>query len=319
MTTILVTGGAGFIGSHLCKKLIEQDKVVICLDNFNNYYSPLRKIENIKPFLKKGNFFLQVVDVTNKTALEEVFKKHKLDKVVHLAARAGVRPSIEQPLLYQEANVQGTVNLLELSKKYGIKNFIFGSSSSVYGENKKIPFSENDNVDYPISPYAASKKACELFCFTYSHLTNLNIVCLRFFTVYGPQGRPDMAPYLFTEQIQRGKELIRYGDGTTRRDYTYIDDIIQGILAALEKNFKFEIINLGNSQTVELNYFINVIEGLTGKKAKIKEMPEQSGDVPITYADISKAKKLLGYNPKTKIEEGMEKFIRWYKENHSNI
>ena len=315
MTTILVTGGAGFIGSHICKKLVERGDLVICLDNFNNYYSPLRKIENIKPFLDKSNFLLYVVDVTNKISLEEVFKKHKIDKIVHLAARAGVRPSIEQPLLYQEANVQGTVNLLELSKKYGIKNFIFGSSSSVYGENKKIPFTENDNVDYPVSPYAASKKACELFCYTYSHLTNLNIVCLRFFTVYGPQGRPDMAPYLFTEWIHQGKELIRYGNGTTRRDYTYIDDIIQGILVALEKNFKFEIINLGNSQTVELSYFINVIENLLGKKALIKEMPEQPGDVPLTYADISKAQKLLEFNPKTKIEEGMEKFVKWYLNN----
>ncbi|PIY97309.1 MAG: epimerase [Candidatus Kerfeldbacteria bacterium CG_4_10_14_0_8_um_filter_42_10] len=315
MTTILVTGGAGFIGSHICKKLVERGDLVICLDNFNNYYSPLRKIENIKPFLDKSNFLLYVVDVTNKISLEEVFKKHKIDKIVHLAARAGVRPSIEQPLLYQEANVQGTVNLLELSKKYGIKNFIFGSSSSVYGENKKIPFTENDNVDYPVSPYAASKKACELFCYTYSHLTNLNITCLRFFTVYGPQGRPDMVPYRFTDWIYQGQELIRYGDGTTRRDYTYIDDIIQGILLALEKNFKFEIINLGNSQTVELSYFISVIENLLDKKAKIKVLPEQPGDVPITYADISKAQELLGFAPKTKIEEGMEKFVKWYLNN----
>jgi len=209
------------------------------------------------------------------------------------------------------------LDIAEASEISGIKNFIFGSSSSVYGENKKIPFSENDNVDYPISPYAASKKACELFCYTYSHLTNLNIVCLRFFTVYGPQGRPDMAPYLFTEWIHQGKELIRYGNGTTRRDYTYIDDIIQGILVALEKNFKFEIINLGNSQTVELSYFINVIENLLGKKALIKEMPEQPGDVPLTYADISKAQKLLEFNPKTKIEEGMEKFVKWYLNNQN--
>lgn len=320
MTTVLITGGAGFIGSHLCKKLVERGDIVICLDNFNNYYSPLQKIENIRPFLEKNNFFLCVVDVTNKIALEEVFKKHKINKIVHLAARAGVRPSIEQPLLYQEANVQGTVNLLELAKQYGINNFIFGSSSSVYGKNKKIPFSENDNVDYPISPYAASKKACELFCYTYSHLTDLNIACLRFFTVYGPQGRPDMAPYLFTDQIHKEKELVRYGSGVTRRDYTYIDDIINGITAALEKSFKFEIINLGNSQTVELNYFIKVIENLLEKKAKIKELPEQPGDVPITYADISKAKRLLDYDPKIKIEEGMEKLIKWYKDNKiSNV
>ncbi len=202
--------------------------------------------------------------------------------------------------------------MLELSKKYGIRNFIFASSSSVYGNNKKIPFSEEDNVDYPISPYAASKKACELYCYTYSYLCDLNVTCLRFFTVYGPRGRPDMAPYLFTKWISDGSVVKKFGNGDSKRDYTYITDIIEGIIKCLEKNFKFEIINLGNSKTIPLTYFISLIEKLVGKKAKVKQFKRPVGDVDITYADISKAKKLLGWEPKVSIEEGMEKFVGWY-------
>lgn len=309
---ILVTGGAGFIGSHLCDRLLKEGKEVICIDNLNSYYSPKIKLSNIKNNLENPNFSFFVVDITDMRQLEEIFKNNQISIVVHLAARAGVRPSIEKPLLYKDTNVSGTVNLLALSKKYKIKNFIFGSSSSVYGNTKKIPFSETDNVDYPISPYAASKKACELYCYTYSHLCDINVTCLRFFTVYGPRGRPDMAPYLFTKWINEGSAVKKFGNGESKRDYTYISDIIEGIMKALEKNFKFEIINLGNSKAIELSYFISLIEKLVGKKAKIKEFKRPLGDVNVTYADISKAKRLLNWEPKVSIEEGMKEFVRWY-------
>lgn len=311
--TILVTGGAGFIGSHVCDRLLKLGKKIICIDNLNPYYSPKRKIRNIQHNFENNNFLFIAIDIQKKDHLEQIFEKNKIDKIVHLAARAGVRPSIEKPLWYRDTNVNGTINLLELAKKHKIKNFIFGSSSSVYGKNKKIPFSETDNVDYPISPYAASKKACELFCYTYSHLCSLNVTCLRFFTVYGPRGRPDMAPYLFTKLINEGKPIKMFGDGTTKRDYTYVSDIVDGIVEALDKSFRFEIINLGNNHPIELRYFISVIEKHLGKKAKIKKFPLQPGDVPITFADITKAARLIGYKPKVSIEEGMGKFIEWYK------
>ncbi|RLE44906.1 epimerase [Candidatus Woesearchaeota archaeon] len=314
METILVTGGAGFIGSHVCDKLLQLGKKVICIDNLNPYYSPIRKIKNIKHNFDNPNFVFYNVDIQDKDQLEEIFKKHKIDKICHLAARAGVRPSIEKPLWYRDTNVTGTLNLLELAKEFKVHNFIFASSSSVYGKNKKIPFSETDNVDYPISPYAASKKACELFCYTYSHLVDLNVTCLRFFTVYGPRGRPDMAPYLFTKRIMKGLPIKKFGDGTSKRDYTYISDIVDGVMAALERPFKFEIINLGNNKPVELNHFISVIEGHLGKKAIIEEHPMPAGDVPITFADTSKAKGLLDYEPKVSIEEGMKRFIEWFKQ-----
>ena len=313
METILVTGGAGFIGSHLCEKLIGLNKKVICIDDFNDFYDPQTKEKNISKIINNKNFILYREDIRNYEKLKEIFKKNKIDKIIHLAARAGVRPSLQQPLLYQDVNVRGTLNVLELAKEFKVKNFVFASSSSVYGINKKIPFSEIDNVDNPISPYAATKKACELLCYNYHHLYKIPVTCLRFFTVYGPRGRPDMAVYKFTKLINEGKEVEMYGDGTTKRDYTYIEDILQGVLAAVEKNFDFEIINLGESRTVELKYLIMLIEKNLGKKAKIKIMNMQPGDVPITYADITKAKKLLNYNPKTNIEEGIKKFIEWYK------
>lgn len=314
---ILVTGGAGFIGSHVCDRLLKEGENVICLDNLNPSYSPKKKIKNIQHNFDNPNFQFIVIDIQKKEQLEQVFKNNKIDKIVHLAARAGVRPSIIKPLLYKDTNISGTLNLLELSKKYKIKNFIFASSSSVYGNNKKIPFSEEDNVDYPISPYAASKKSCELYCYTYSHLCNLNITCLRLFTVYGPRGRPDMAPYIFTKAVYSGKTIKQYGDGTTQRDYTYIDDITEGIIRALKKDFRFEIINLGNSKTISLKDFINLIERLFGRKARIRRYPLQPGDVNKTYADISKAKKLLNWEPKVSIEEGMKKFIEWFVDNPS--
>lgn len=314
METILVTGGAGFIGSHVCDKLLHLGKKVICLDNFNNYYSPERKFKNIDHNLNNENFVLFSCNIENKDMLDEFFKNNKIDKICHLAARAGVRPSIEKPFLYESTNILGTLNLLELAKEYGIKNFVFASSSSVYGNNKKIPFSEADNVDFPISPYAATKKADELLCHTYSHLHNLNITCLRFFTVYGPRGRPDMAPFLFTDRISKGLPIKKFGDGSTKRDYTYITDIVKGIVSSLDKSFKYEIINLGNNKPVELNYLISIIEKNVGKKAVVEEHHILAGDVDITFAEVSKAKRLLDYSPSVSIDEGIKNFVEWFKE-----
>ena len=313
---ILVTGGAGFIGSHLIKKLLEENFSAVCVDNFNNYYNPEIKEENVSRFINNSNFKLYREDIRNFEALDKIFEKERFDKVVHLAAMAGVRNSIRYPALYSEVNIQGTINLLELAGKYKIKNFIFASSSSVYGGNTKIPFSESDQVNHPISPYAATKKAGELICHTYHHLYHLNIICLRFFTVYGPSGRPDMAPYKFTGKILAGEEISMFGDGSSQRNYTYIDDITEGIYSALNKDFGYEIINLGGSQLISLKNFISLIENISGRKAKIKQVGEQSGDMPITSADISKAKRLLDYCPKTDIKKGMNIFIDWFKKKH---
>ncbi|MFC1722668.1 GDP-mannose 4,6-dehydratase [Nanoarchaeota archaeon] len=315
---ILVTGGAGFIGSHTSDRLIARGDTVICVDNFNDYYDPKVKESNISQHKDNPNFILHRADITNIDNLRKIFWKEQPDKVIHLAARAGVRPSISNPLLYEKVNIKGTLNLLELAKEHKIKNFVYASSSSVYGGNKKVPFEETDRVDNPVSPYAATKKACELMCHAYHHLYKLNISCLRFFTVYGPRGRPDMAPYLFTKWILEGRPIKRFGDGSSKRDYTYIADIVQGIVAALDRNSKFEIFNIGNNQIVELNQLITTIEKIVGKKANIEQHPEQPGDVPITYADITKAKQLLKYQPTTSIEEGFKKFYDWYKENLQN-
>ena len=312
----LVTGGAGFIGSHVCEVLLDRGDKVVCLDNFNNYYDPLIKEKNIASFSSNKNFYLVREDITNYNAMHDVFDDYCPNKVIHLAARAGVRPSIENPLLYQKTNIEGTLNLLELARNHReVSKFIFASSSSVYGNRNNVPFSEADNVDNPISPYAATKKAGELLCSTYSHLFDIPITCLRFFTVYGPRGRPDMAPYKFTKAILEEKPIERFGDGTSSRDYTHISDIVDGILLALDKNLDFGVINLGDSQPIELNYLINLIEEATGKKAKIITKPLQEGDVSTTYADISKAKKLLGWKPKMFIEPGIDGLVRWYKEN----
>ncbi len=310
---ILVTGGAGFIGSHVCEALLDKYHTVICIDDFNDYYSPKFKENNIKKIKDNDNFKLYKQDIRNFEALKKIFKENNIDKIIHLAARAGVRASLKDPLLYEEVNVKATLNLLELAKEFNIKTFIFGSSSSIYGLTKKIPFSETDNTQ-PISPYGITKKIGEQLCYVYNHLYNINITCLRFFSVYGPRGRPDMAMYKFTKLIKEDKEIEMYGDGTTKRDYTYVADIVAGIIAALEKNISFEIINLGNNQTVELKYFISLIEKELNKKAKIKNLPEQKGDVPLTYADIEKAKSLLNYEPKVKIEEGVKSFIGWFNE-----
>lgn len=313
MKTILVTGCAGFIGSHLSVKLVKDGCLIVGLDNLNDYYNPLWKLENIKEINNYSNFKFIKGDILDKNLLANLFKKHKFDCVIHLAARAGVRPSIANPELYEEVNIRGTLNMLEAARNHEVKKFIFASSSSVYGNLSKIPFSEEDPVNFPISPYAATKKAGEELCFTYSHLYDLPIICLRFFTVYGPRGRPDMAPYLFTKAIFEGQTINKYGDGSTSRDYTYINDIVKGVISAINFKCKYEIFNLGNSQPVTLNKFINNLEKITGKKAAIKKMPMQPGDVEKTYADIIKAKKYLKYNPRTGFYEGLKKFVQWYK------
>ena len=315
METVLITGGAGFIGSHLTQRVLEGGQQVLCLDNFNDYYDPNIKRRNVETFLGNGNYTLVEGDILDLNLLREIFGKHQIAVVVHLAARAGVRPSLRQPLLYQQVNVEGTTNLLEVSRESGVEKFIFGSSSSVYGENKKVPFSEADPVDHPISPYAATKKACELICYTYHHLYDLPVTCLRFFTVYGPRQRPDMAIYKFTKSISAGEPITMYGDGKSQRDYTYVSDIVDGIINAIQHCHGYEIYNLGESKTIELRRLIDLISECVGKRAEIQTLPQQPGDVSITYADISKARREIGYAPQVGIEEGIERFVRWYADN----
>ena len=309
---LIVTGGAGFIGSNLCEKLLTEGHQVMCIDNFNAYYDPAIKRRNIETF-KNDKFRLYEGDILDKPFLSEVFSNNPIDIVIHLAAMAGVGPSIENPFLYYNVNVIGTLNILEVMKQYNVKNMIFASSSSLYGNNKKIPFSELDNVDNPISPYAASKKAGELLCYTYQHLYNFNINCLRFFTVYGPKQRPDLAIFKFTKALFNDEPIIIYGNGSTRRDYTNINDIVHGILNALKKLDGYNIYNLGESHTITLNELINILEKYTEKKANIYYLPMQPGDVNQTFADISKAKVNLLYSPNVSIESGLKDFVNWYK------
>jgi UDP-glucuronate 4-epimerase len=312
---ILVTGGAGFIGSHLVDRLLgEGDWQITVVDNFNDFYSPEVKHANISAFLSHPQFSLREVDICDAKNLREVFAAVKFDAIVHLAARAGVRLSLSEPKLSAETNINGTLNLLELAREFAVEQFVFGSSSSVYGINSKVPFAEDDKISQPISPYAATKAAGELLCHTYSHLYPIRSVCLRFFTVYGARQRPDLAIHKFAQLISDDKLIEMFGDGTTRRDYTYIDDIIQGVRAAIDyRETSHEIFNLGESQTVELRQLIMLLEENLGKKAVIEQREMQPGDVPQTFADITKARKLLNYNPTTKIEEGIEIFVEWFK------
>lgn len=313
---ILVTGGAGFIGSHLVDTLLaEGGWHVTVVDDLNDFYSPDIKRANLQPANGDPNFELVELDIRNSEKLREVFDRCEFDCIVHLAARAGVRPSLCHPKLYAETNINGTLNLLELARDFEVKQFVFGSSSSVYGINSKVPFSEDDRIHQPISPYASTKAAGELLCHTYSHLFDIRTVCLRFFTVYGARQRPDLAIHKFSRLISEGKPIQLFGDGTTRRDYTYIDDIIQGVRAAIDYDgSKHEIFNLGESQTVELNRLVELLEKNLGRKAEIDRQPMQPGDVPVTFADVSKAKRLLNYNPTTKIEEGIPRFVEWFRE-----
>ena len=315
MNIILVTGGAGFIGSHLCERLLSDGVKVICLDNFDSFYDPDIKIKNAEGMTKKFQDLFELVtgDIRNPDHLKGIFQKNRVDFVIHLAARAGVRPSIADPLLYQDVNIRGTIVLLEACKAYKIKNFIFASSSSVYGENQRVPFTEEDLDIQPVSPYGATKRAGELLCYSYHHLYGMNIACLRIFTAYGPRQRPEMAIHKFTRLIDRGEKIPIYGDGSSRRDYTYIDDLIEGILGVIRYHKGFEIYNLGESQTTSLIELIKLIEGAFGKKGDIEMLELQPGDVSVTYADITKAERMLGYHPKIKIEEGIKRFVQWYK------
>ncbi|SRR6056297_2849976 len=309
---ILITGGAGFIGSNLTKQLLNRGDEVVIVDNFNDYYDPELKRDRVKSILDGCDFGLWEADIRDYSGLEETFKKEKPQKIVHLAAMAGVRNSLLNPLLYEEVNVKGTTNLLDLSVKYGIENFVYASSSSVYGNNKKIPFSEEDSVDTPISPYASTKKATELMAHVYSHIHNLNTTGLRYFTVYGPWGRPDMALFKFTKNILEDKPIEVYNYGKMSRNFTYVDDIVTGTITVLDANLKYEIMNIGGDREETLLRFIEVIENNIGRKAKKKMMPIQPGDVPSTVADISKLRK-LGWRPTTRIEEGVKNFVEWYR------
>jgi UDP-glucuronate 4-epimerase len=315
MKNVLVTGGAGFIGSHLVARLLaEGGWRVTVVDDFNDFYDPALKRRNVSAHLGRAEFALFEADIRDRAALDQVFKATKFDCIVHLAARAGVRPSLLEPVLYTETNIGGTVNLLELARAGGVRQFVFGSSSSVYGENEKVPFAEDDPIFKPISPYAATKAAGELLCHTYSHLWGLRCVALRFFTVYGARQRPDLAIHKFARLISEGRPIPVYGDGTTRRDYTYVDDIVAGVRAAMDyEGSDYEVINLGGSRTVELSELIALLEGELGQRAVIDRRPPQPGDVPRTFADVTKARRLLGYDPQTPIEEGIRRFVEWYK------
>jgi UDP-glucuronate 4-epimerase len=315
MKNLLITGGAGFIGSHLVDRLLASDvERITVVDDFNDFYNPSIKRDNIREHLKDPRYSIHEVDIRDRAALERVFSGSNFDCVVHLAARAGVRPSLSEPQLYTETNINGTVNLLELARQHHIKQFVFGSSSSVYGINAKVPFSEDDPIRQPISPYAATKGAGELLCHTYSHLYGLRCVCLRFFTVYGPRQRPDLAIHKFAKLISQHKPIPVFGDGTTRRDYTYIDDIIDGVTAAIDYDkSNYEVINLGESRTVELRELISLLEKELDTHAIIERQPPQPGDVPQTFADVSKARALLNYEPKTQIEEGLHRFVEWFR------
>jgi UDP-glucuronate 4-epimerase len=315
MKSILITGGAGFIGSHLVDSLLAEGVwQVAALDDFNDFYDPSIKRDNIRTHLSNPNFKVVEADIRDLPALDRAFSETTYDCIVHLAARAGVRPSLKEPRLYVETNVNGTLNLLELARAQGVKQFIFGSSSSVYGINAKVPFSEDDPIFNPISPYAATKAAGELLCHTYAHLYGMRIVCLRFFTVYGARQRPDLAIHKFAKLISARKPIPVFGDGTTRRDYTYIDDITAGVRAAIDYDkTNYEVINLGESRTVELCELISLLEKALGQRAEIDRQPPQPGDVPQTFADITKARRLLGYNPQTHIEEGIQQFVEWFR------
>lgn len=320
MKTYLITGGAGFIGSHLADELLEEGNKVVVIDNFNNFYNPQIKENNIKHNLSNQNYKLERIDIRDAKEVDRVFAENKIDNIMHLAAMAGVRLSIEDPVLYQEVNCLGSQNILEAMKKHGVKNIVFASSSSVYGNTKTVPFKETDIVDYAISPYAATKKANEVMNHVYHKLFGFNVIMLRFFTVYGERQRPDLAINKFTRMILEDKPIPVFGDGSTSRDYTYVKDIIDGITKSLtyveEHENVYEILNLGESEPITLKEMIETIEKAVGKKAKIDRKPMQPGDVDRTYADITKAKQLIGYAPKTSFRQGIQNFVDWYKKNN---
>jgi UDP-glucuronate 4-epimerase len=311
--TVLITGGAGFIAFHVASRLLAEDQEVVLVDNFNEFYDPALKRRNVKHLQALGQARLFEHDILDNEALTRIFNETRPEKVVHLAAWAGVRPSLEKPQVYSQVNVTGTLNVLERAREHGVRCFVFGSSSSVYGGNEKVPFSESDPVDRPVSPYAATKKAGELLCHTYSYNYGMHITCLRFFTVYGPRQRPEMAIHKFAKLIWDGEELPIFGAGDSRRDYTYVEDIVSGISAALEVNPRYAVLNLGESQTISLLELVGYLEEALGKKAKLKYLPEQAGDMLITYADISRAREILGYHPVTPVRDGIRRFADWFR------
>jgi UDP-glucuronate 4-epimerase len=312
----LVTGGAGFIGSHLCERLLQAGHGVWALDDLNPFYDPAIKRGNLREIEKAGQPFTFVPgDVTDPACLDQLLGGARFDQIIHLAARAGVRPSLLEPALFQRVNVEGTAQLLEAARRHSVKKIIIASSSSVYGINARVPFTESDPIFSPISPYAASKLACEALGHVYHHLYGMDVVMLRFFTVYGPRQRPDLAIHKFARLIDAGKPIPVFGDGAAARDYTYVTDTIDGVMACVQKKFGYEIFNLGESRTVELGYLITLLEKALGKKAIIDRQPPQPGDVPLTFADITKARQQLGYRPRVKVEEGIPRFIEWFKSN----
>jgi UDP-glucuronate 4-epimerase len=317
---VLLTGGAGFIGSHLAQALLRRGVQLAIVDELNDFYAPQRKQENLAEIRSGGSFEFFQTDICDTAALRAIFERFRPELIVHLAARAGVRPSLVDPALYERVNIAGTMNLLELCREFDVSRFIFGSSSSVYGVAERVPFSEANVELRPISPYAATKISGEMMCFTYAYLYGLTAVCLRFFTVYGPRQRPDLAIHKFTELLETGRPLPIFGDGLSGRDYTFVEDIVAGVLAAMEHepaagpgNSRFDIFNLGNSHPVRLAELIKLLEKITGQRATRQQLPEQPGDVPITWADISKAQRLLGYDPKTPIEKGLQEFVNWFR------
>lgn len=312
----LVTGGAGFIGNHLMQRLLAEGHEVVCVDNLNDYYDPALKKARLELLKDKIRFY--PFDIADKDQLEKVFKENKIDKICHLAAQAGVRYSLENPFVYADSNYIGTLNVLELAKRHDVKDIVFASTSSVYGLNEKMPFSEDDRVDTPISIYSASKRACELLAFSYHHLFKLNVTCLRFFTVYGPYNRPDLALFLFTKAILENKPIDVFNNGNMKRDFTYVTDIVDGFYRATQRPLGYQIINLGCGKPVQLMDFIHTLEEELGKKATIHYLPMQPGDVAATAADITKARKLLGWEPKVNVREGVKKFVEWYKEYYKN-
>jgi UDP-glucuronate 4-epimerase len=310
---ILLTGGAGFIGSHLAERLLERGDRVIVLDNLNDYYNPRIKEQNIAKAMRSSSMAFIKGDILDMKLLQKIFDDNSFDVIVHLAARAGVRASLEQPLLYEEVNCKGTMNLLEMARRHRVKRFVFASSSSVYGNVRETPFREDARIDRPESPYAATKAAGELYCHNYYHLFGISCTALRFFTAYGPRQRPDMAIHKFATLIDQGKEIPFFGDGNTARDYTFYSDIIDGVESAIDRDLGFEIINLGESRTTTLSTLVGIIEKELGKKAVLNKLPIQPGDVEITCADVSKARRLLDYDPSTTIEDGVHRFIEWFK------
>ncbi len=313
MKNVLITGAAGFIGSHLAERLLEKGNAVIGLDNFDSFYDRSIKERNLQAARTTARFKMIEGDIRDAEAMEKTLGEHPVDMIVHLAAKAGVRPSIADPAGYQDVNIHGMQVLLEAARKHNIRQFIFASSSSVYGNNAKAPFAETDNVDFPISPYAATKKAGELLGYTYHHLFNIDVTCLRFFTVYGPRQRPDLAIYKFARLMENDQPIPVFGDGSAQRDFTYIDDILQGVLAAMERCRGYHIYNLGESRPVRLDELIAAMEKALGRKARIERQPEQPGDVRRTWADITRAQHDLDYHPKTPLENGLATFVAWYR------